>query len=173
MVNRGRGRPLPSNSESSSEGGNIRSQASTSPAITAGAESGSRIAIAMYAVLLLSYSVNAMDRQLFPVLASDVRRDYGFSLANIGLLSTIFTLGMAVAGLPTGYLLTRFSRKYNWWIWSRYETHLTVKLFDARTSAQVWFVDALCDFAQGDAHDAARELTRAVAEKLKPGAGGP
>ena len=111
MVNRGRGRPLPSNSESSSEGGNIRSQVSTNPAITAGAESGSRIAIAMYAVLLLSYSVNAMDRQLFPVLASDVRRDYGFLLANIGVLSTIFTRGMAVAGLPTGYLLTRFSRK--------------------------------------------------------------
>jgi MFS transporter, DHA1 family, inner membrane transport protein len=74
-------------------------------------ESGNRIAIAMYAVLLLSYSVNAMDRQLFPVLAPDVRRDYNFSLANIGLLSTIFTLGMAVAGLPTGYLLARFSRK--------------------------------------------------------------
>ncbi|MBI4460697.1 MAG: MFS transporter [Acidobacteria bacterium] len=65
----------------------------------------------MYAVLLLSYVVNAMDRQLFPVLAPDIRRQYAFSLAHIGLLSTIFTLGMAVAGLPTGYLLARFSRK--------------------------------------------------------------
>lgn len=52
-----------------------------------------------------------MDRQLFPLLAPDVRREYGFSLAGIGLLSTIFTLGMAVAGLPTGYLLARLSRK--------------------------------------------------------------
>ncbi len=85
---------------------------STSQSIPAGAESGARaVAIAMYAVLLASYSINAMDRQLFPVLAPDVRRDYGFSLANTGLLSTIFTLGMAVAGLPTGYLLARFSRK--------------------------------------------------------------
>ena len=65
----------------------------------------------MFAVLLASYAINAMDRQLFPLVALEVRREYGFSLAAIGLLSTIFTLGMAVAGLPTGYLLTRFSRK--------------------------------------------------------------
>ena len=65
----------------------------------------------MFGVLLGSYIINAMDRQLFPLLASDVRREYGFSLANIGLLSTIFTLGMALAGLPTSYLLARLSRK--------------------------------------------------------------
>jgi predicted MFS family arabinose efflux permease len=55
--------------------------------------------------------INAMDRQLFPLVAPDVRREYGFSLAAAGLLSTVFTLGMAVAGLPTGYLLARVSRK--------------------------------------------------------------
>ena len=65
----------------------------------------------MFGVLLASYVVNAMDRQLFPLLATDVRREYGFSLAHIGLVSTIFTLGMAVAGLPTGFLLARYSRK--------------------------------------------------------------
>jgi DHA1 family inner membrane transport protein len=65
----------------------------------------------MLGVLLASYVINAMDRQLFPLLAADVRREYGFSLPRIGLLSTIFTLGMAVAGLPTSYLLARFSRK--------------------------------------------------------------
>src|SRR5438093_9724467 len=58
-----------------------------------------------------SYVINAMDRQLFPLLVPEVRRQYGFSLADVGLLSTIFTLGMAMAGLPTGYLLARFSRK--------------------------------------------------------------
>jgi len=52
-----------------------------------------------------------MDRQLFPLVAPDVRREYGFSLAGIGLLSTVFTLGMAVAGAPTGFLLARVSRK--------------------------------------------------------------
>lgn len=65
----------------------------------------------MFGVLLASYAINAMDRQLFPLLVPDVRREYGFSLAGIGFLSTVFTLGMAVAGIPTGYLLARFSRK--------------------------------------------------------------
>ena len=75
-------------------------------------EPGKRgVAIAMYCVLLASYAVNAADRQLFPLLAHDVRAQYGFSLADTGLLTTIFTLGLAVAGFPTGLLLARFSRK--------------------------------------------------------------
>ena len=65
----------------------------------------------MFGVLLASYVINAMDRQLFPLLAPDVRREFAFSLANTGLLSTIFTLGLAVAGIPTGFLLARLSRK--------------------------------------------------------------
>jgi predicted MFS family arabinose efflux permease len=65
----------------------------------------------MFGVLLASYAINAMDRQLFPLLVPEVRRQYGYSLAGVGFLSTIFTLGMALAGLPTGYLLVRFSRK--------------------------------------------------------------
>ncbi len=62
-------------------------------------------------VLILSYAVNGMDRVLFPVLLTDVRHEYGFGLPEAGLLSTIFTLGMAIAGLPTGYLMSRYSRK--------------------------------------------------------------
>ena len=65
----------------------------------------------MFGVLLCSYVINAMDRQLFPLVAPEVRSDYGFSLPGIGLLATVFTLGMAVAGVPTGFLLGRFSRK--------------------------------------------------------------
>ncbi len=74
---------------------------------------GSMIVVAgiAIAVLVCSYAVNAMDRVLFPVLLTDVRREYGFGLPEAGLLSTIFTLGMAVAGLPTGYLMSRYSRK--------------------------------------------------------------
>jgi len=67
--------------------------------------------LAMFVLLLASYAINAMDRQVFPLLATNIRKEFGFSLADIGLLSTIFTLGMAVAGWPTGYLLARFSRK--------------------------------------------------------------
>ena len=65
----------------------------------------------MFGVLLASYAINAMDRQLFPLVAPEVRSEYGFSLAAAGLLSTVFTLGMAIAGAPTGFLLARFSRK--------------------------------------------------------------
>ena len=67
--------------------------------------------VVMFGVLLGSYVVNAMDRQLFPLVAPEVRREYGFSLAGVGLLSTSFTLGMAIAGIPTGFLLARFSRR--------------------------------------------------------------
>jgi DHA1 family inner membrane transport protein len=68
-------------------------------------------AIAMYCVLLVAYSLMAADRYLFPFLSSDVRRDFGFSVLTIGLLSTIFTLGLGIGGLPTGFLLSRFPRK--------------------------------------------------------------
>src|SRR5258708_9773424 len=65
----------------------------------------------MYCVLLVSYVLMAADRYLFPVLAPDVRKAFGFSLANTGLLATIFTLSLGIGGLPTGYLLARYSRK--------------------------------------------------------------
>jgi MFS transporter, DHA1 family, inner membrane transport protein len=65
----------------------------------------------MYCVLLVSYSLMAADRYLFPFLNTDVRKEFGFSVPTIGLLSTIFTLGLGIGGLPTGYLLSRFSRK--------------------------------------------------------------
>ncbi len=70
-----------------------------------------RIALAMFSVLLLSYVINAMDRQLFSVLAADVRVALNIDIPQVGLASTIFTLGMGVAGIPTGYLLSRVSRK--------------------------------------------------------------
>jgi MFS family permease len=62
-------------------------------------------------ILLGSYVINAMDRQLFPLILPEVRREYGFDLPQAGLMSTVFTIGMALAGLPTGYLMSRFPRK--------------------------------------------------------------
>ena len=62
-------------------------------------------------ILLASYVINAMDRQLFPLILPEVRREYGFSLPEAGLMATVFTIGMALAGLPTGYLMSRYSRK--------------------------------------------------------------
>ena len=63
------------------------------------------------AVLLVSYGINAMDRTLFPMMLTDVRREYAFSLPRAGLMSTVFTIGMALAGVLTGYLMSRYSRK--------------------------------------------------------------
>jgi len=69
------------------------------------------VAITTLVVLGISYVLNAMDRQVFPVLLPDIREEYGFTLGQGGLLATIFTLGIGVAGLPTGYLLDKLSRR--------------------------------------------------------------
>lgn len=65
----------------------------------------------MFAILLLLYGVNAMDRNLFFVLTTDIRKALNLSLPEIGLASTIFTLGMGAAGVPAGFLLAKLSRK--------------------------------------------------------------
>jgi MFS family permease len=69
------------------------------------------VALVSFVIVAGSYVVNAMDRQVFPVLLPAIRSEYSFSLAQGGLLATIFTLGIGLAGLPTGYLLDRLSRK--------------------------------------------------------------
>lgn len=81
---------------------------SAAPREQAGARS---VAITMYCVLLLSYVLMAADRYLFPVIATDVQREFSFPPVLTGLLTTIFTLGLGVGGLTTGYILGRFSRK--------------------------------------------------------------
>lgn len=69
------------------------------------------IAIVVLIVLSLSYLVNAADRQVFPVLLAEIAKKYGFRLSDAGLLSTIFTLGIGIGGLPAGRLLDRMPRK--------------------------------------------------------------
>jgi MFS family permease len=69
------------------------------------------IAVIGIAVALGSYAINAMDRTLFPLILPEVAREYGFDLPQAGLMSTVFTIGMALAGMPTGYLMSRYSRK--------------------------------------------------------------
>ncbi|BCW48207.1 hypothetical protein StoSoilB13_05490 [Arthrobacter sp. StoSoilB13] len=63
------------------------------------------------AVLAITFMLNAMDRQVFFPLLGTISTEYGFSLQAGGLLATIFTLGMAIAGIPAGFLVERFSRK--------------------------------------------------------------
>jgi len=71
----------------------------------------SHAAIAMFFILLLSYVLNSIDRGLFSVLAIEVRDAMRLSLPQVGLAATMFTLGMGLAGIPTGYLLGSLSRK--------------------------------------------------------------
>lgn len=69
------------------------------------------VAITSFIVVALSYVINAMDRQVYPVLLPAIREDLGYTLAQGGLTATIFTLGVGLAGLPSGFLLDRVSRK--------------------------------------------------------------
>ena len=67
--------------------------------------------MAFLILLCLAYSINAADRQIFPTLLPAIRQTFAYDLKIAGLLSTIFTLGLAVAGLPSGYVADRVSRK--------------------------------------------------------------
>ncbi len=69
-----------------------------------------RTAFTMLAVVGVTYAVNAMDRIVFSILLPNVREEFGFSLEQGGFLATVFTLGIGLSGIPTGYLLDRFSR---------------------------------------------------------------
>lgn len=68
-------------------------------------------AVLMFLLILLAYSVNAMDRMVFPVLLPEVRAEYQFGLPAAGLQSTLFALGMGLTGVPAGIALKNLSRK--------------------------------------------------------------
>jgi MFS family permease len=70
-----------------------------------------RTGLTILLILDLAYFVNAMDRQVFPVILPDVREALGVTSSQVGLLATIFTLGMGLAGIPAGYLTDRWGRK--------------------------------------------------------------
>jgi MFS family permease len=69
------------------------------------------LSIVFLIILCLSYAINAADRQIFPTLIPAIRKAFGYSLPVAGLMATVFTLGLAFSGIPTGYLLDRTSRK--------------------------------------------------------------
>jgi len=69
------------------------------------------VAAVSLTLLAFTFMLNAMDRQVFAPLLPAISKEYGFSLQAGGLMATIFTLGMAVAGIPAGFLVERFSRK--------------------------------------------------------------
>lgn len=64
-----------------------------------------------FAILCLTWMLNAMDRQIFYPLLPQIREELGFSLEQAGLLATGFTLGLAIAGFIAGFIIDRFARK--------------------------------------------------------------
>src|SRR5215472_17274292 len=62
-------------------------------------------------VLVIINIINFYDRNVGGALAEPMRREFGFSDTQLGLLGTIFTLLYAVIGLPLGLLADRISRK--------------------------------------------------------------
>ena len=87
-------------------------QSSSSRAKPASGEEAYPLVAFLFLVLLcMTYSTNAADRQLFPTLLPSIRTQFGWDLKDSGLLSTFFTLGLAVVGIPAGYLVDRVSRK--------------------------------------------------------------
>lgn len=75
-------------------------------------QSGTRTAaLTMFGVLLVSYTLMSADRYLINMLGTDIRKALGFSLPQMGALATMFTLGIALAGLPGGALIARTSRR--------------------------------------------------------------
>jgi DHA1 family inner membrane transport protein len=76
------------------------------------AQAGTRTAaIAMFVLLLVAYTLMAADRYLISMLGPDIRDALGLSLRQMGTLTTIFTLGIAIAGLPAGALIAKTSRR--------------------------------------------------------------
>ena len=68
-------------------------------------------ALAMFGLLLLTYILMVADRFLISMLATDIRATLDLSVPNMFALTTMFTLGLGIAGLPGAALIQRFSRK--------------------------------------------------------------
>lgn len=71
----------------------------------------SSIALRSLVVLVLVNILNFYDRQVPGALVEPIRREFGLTDAQIGLIGTAFTLLYAVIGLPLGRLADKGSRK--------------------------------------------------------------
>jgi DHA1 family inner membrane transport protein len=75
-------------------------------------QSGTRnVALAMFGLLLVTYTLMAADRRLVIMLGADIRGALNLGLPQMRALSAMLTLGIAVAAIPAGELIVRYSRK--------------------------------------------------------------
>lgn len=63
------------------------------------------------AVLGISYIVNSIDRQALPALLGEISRDYQLTLAQGGLLGTVFAINIAIFGAGGAWFMRRFGRR--------------------------------------------------------------
>ena len=70
-----------------------------------------KAAISCLVLLAAAYITNAMDRHIFPTLLPMISKDLGFDVKTGGFVSTVFNFGIALTGMPAGYLIDRWSRK--------------------------------------------------------------
>jgi MFS transporter, DHA1 family, inner membrane transport protein len=70
-----------------------------------------KAAMAMFGLLLVTYILMVADRFLVSMLATDIRGALDLSIPNMFALTTMFTLGLGIGGLPAAALITRYSRK--------------------------------------------------------------
>jgi DHA1 family inner membrane transport protein len=70
-----------------------------------------KAAMAMFALLLVTYVLMVADRFLVSMLATDIRGALDLSRPSMFALTTMFTLGLGIAGLPAAALIARYSRK--------------------------------------------------------------
>ena len=70
-----------------------------------------KAAYAMFGLLLFTYILMVADRFLVSMLAVDIRGALDLSVPNMFALTTMFTLGLGIGGLPAAALISRYSRK--------------------------------------------------------------
>src|SRR5687767_3313671 len=64
------------------------------------------------ALLFLIYSCHYLDRSIVGVVVEPVRKEFGLSDSQIGLLTgLVYGMAFCAAGLPLGLLVDRVSRK--------------------------------------------------------------
>jgi MFS family permease len=72
---------------------------------------GGRPATYVLIICCLLYTVNFMDRSIFSVVLEPIKKEFGLTDAQSGLLQTVFLASMLVFSFPAGYLVDRWSRR--------------------------------------------------------------
>ena len=70
-----------------------------------------KTAMFMFGLLLVTYVLSTADRFLISMLATDIKGSLGLEGTSTLALTTMFTLGLGIAGLPAAALIKKYSRK--------------------------------------------------------------